>query len=159
MITSMDKQEASHAILGAFRDISTQSIMMHQAVADLLGLNITDHKCLGLLHRYGSMSSGHLSKLTGLTTGAITGVVDRLEKAGYAKRKGDPNDRRAIIIEPKNQDTFEKKVRPIFGPLSRKSSELLASYDLKELKLILDFIGKFVNLTQGEIIRLRGRKK
>ncbi len=68
----------------AGRELSAATIMFHQAIADRLGLNPTDHKCLDLLASKGLMTAGELAEMTGLTTGAITGVIDRLEAAGFA---------------------------------------------------------------------------
>ncbi len=70
------------AINDKLRETSTETIMFHQAVADVLGLHITDHKCLDIIYRYGAMPAGRLAELTGLTTGAVTGIIDRLEKSG-----------------------------------------------------------------------------
>ena len=77
----MRKEEIIEAINDKFREMSTETIMFHQAVADILGLHITDHKCLDFIYRFGAMPAGRLADLTGLTTGAVTGIIDRLEKA------------------------------------------------------------------------------
>ena len=74
----------------AGRRLSLATIMFHQAVADRLGLNPTDHKCIDLLASAGSTTAGELAEATGLTTGAITGVIDRLEAAGFVRREDDP---------------------------------------------------------------------
>ena len=95
----MNHQDVIQAINQKFREMSTETIMFHQAVADALGLHITDHKGLDLIYRYGPMPAGRLAELTGLTTGAVTGIIDRLEKAGYVRRVNDPKDRRITIIE------------------------------------------------------------
>src|SRR5688572_19438670 len=79
--------------------LSTATILFHAAVADRLGINVTDVKCYSLLRQRGAMTAGELSEKTGLTTGAITGVVDRLEKAGLVQRRRDAHDRRRVIVE------------------------------------------------------------
>src|SRR5918994_2391650 len=112
----MKREETIHIIIDRFREMSTETIMFHQAVADELGLNITDHKCLDLIHRFGSMPAGRLAELTGLTTGAVTGIIDRLEKAGYARRANDPNDRRRTIVEPIRNKKLDRKIKSIFMP-------------------------------------------
>jgi len=78
----MNREDIIQAINQKFREMSTETIMFHQAVADVLGLYITDHKGLDFIYRYGPMPAD----LTGLTTGAVTGIIDRLEKAGYVRR-------------------------------------------------------------------------
>src|SRR5438270_3489198 len=88
------------ALPAEFRQLSAATILFHQAIADRLGLNVTDHKCLDILERTGPMTAGEMAQQTGLTTGAITGVIDRLEQAGFVRRAEDPNDRRRVIIEP-----------------------------------------------------------
>src|SRR5882724_6329519 len=82
------------------RELSTAVVMFHQAIAERIGLNATDFKCLDLLARTGPTTPGHLSELLRLTGGAITGVIDRLEAAGFVQRERDQNDRRRVIIKP-----------------------------------------------------------
>ncbi|MGI0044971.1 MAG: MarR family winged helix-turn-helix transcriptional regulator, partial [Nitrososphaeraceae archaeon] len=94
----MEREEIIQAIIDKRREMSTETIMFHQAVADTLGLHITDHKCLDLIHYYGAMPAGRLGELTGLTSGAVTGTIDRLEQAGYVRRVNDPKDRRRTIV-------------------------------------------------------------
>ena len=79
----MKRENTIQAINDKFREISTETILFHQAVAYTLGLHITDHKSLEILYRFGAMPAGRLAELTGFTTGAVTGIIDRLEKAGY----------------------------------------------------------------------------
>jgi DNA-binding MarR family transcriptional regulator len=111
---SMKREETIQAINEKIRELSTETIMFHETVADLLGLHITDHKCLDLIHRFGGMPAGRLAELTSLTTGAITGIIDRLEKAGCVKRVNDPTDRRRTIIQPVRNKKFETKLEIIF---------------------------------------------
>src|SRR5690349_6043779 len=82
------------------RKIGAQSMLLGQAVADRVGMNAGDLDCLDMLSWQGPLTAGQLSEMTGLTTGAITGVIDRLERAGYVRRESDPNDRRRVIIRP-----------------------------------------------------------
>ncbi|HXW11480.1 MAG TPA: MarR family transcriptional regulator, partial [Nitrososphaeraceae archaeon] len=69
------------------------------------------------IHRYGAMPAGRLSELTGLTMGAVTGIIDRLEKAGYVRRTNDPKDRRRTIVEPIRNKKLERKLEMVFVPL------------------------------------------
>ena len=92
--------------------------MFHQAVAECVGLNVTDHKCLDVLVRSGPMTAGQLAQLTGLTTGAVTGVLDRLERAGFVRRQSDPSDRRRVIAQPLIEQA-ERKIAPLFAGLAR----------------------------------------
>lgn len=151
----MKREEFIEAISDKFREMSTETIMFHQAVADELGLHITDHKCLDFIHRSGAMPAGRLAELTGLTTGAVTGIIDRLEKAGYVRRVDDPTDRRRTIVEPTRNKKLEKKIEVIFMPLHEKMYKLLSSYSDSELAFLLDAVTKSIELTQEESKKLR----
>jgi DNA-binding MarR family transcriptional regulator len=143
----------------AFRMLSTQAIMLHQAVADMLELNITDYKCMDLIARLGPMTAGKLAEESGLTTGAITGVVDRLEKAGYAKRTDNPKDRRSVIIGLTLGKKKQKEYEEIFLPLERKIEKYASSYTNKELSLFIEFIHKTAEILHEETIRLTKKSK
>src|ERR671931_1038079 len=151
----MEREEIIQAINEKLREMSTETIMFHQAVADTLGLHITDHKCLDLIYRFGPMPAGRLAELTGLTTGAVTGNIDRLEKAGYVRRINDPKDRRRTIVEPTRNKKLERKLEVIFNPLSMRMHKLSSSYSDNELAFLLDVIAQFIEQTREESKRLR----
>ena len=151
----MKREETIQAISEKFREMSTETIMFHQAVADELGLHITDHKCLDLVHRFGAMPAGRLAELTGLTTGAVTGIIDRLEEAGYVRRANDPKDRRRTIVEPTRNKKLERKIEAIFMPLHERMHKLLSSYSDNELAFLLDATTKFIEQTHEESKKLR----
>jgi DNA-binding MarR family transcriptional regulator len=138
--------------------MSTETIMFHQNIADVLGLHITDHKCLDLIRQYGAMPAGRLAELTGLTTGAVTGIIDRLEKAGYVRRANDPKDRRRTIVEPTQNKKWERKIEAIFIPFHERMHKLLSSYSESELDFLLDVSTKTVELTHEESKKLRSHK-
>jgi DNA-binding MarR family transcriptional regulator len=118
------------------RDISTETILLHQAIAGRLGLNLTDHKGMDAGK---PLTAGDLARRMGLTTGAVTGIVDRLERAGYVKRVRDPYDRRRVSLElqlPK----IRREVLPLFEQLARRMATVAGSYSDKELDLILRFL-------------------
>ena len=151
----MKREEIIQAIVEKFKEMSIETIMFHQAVADVLGLHITDHKCLDLIHRFGAMPAGRLGELTGLTTGAVTGIIDRLEKAGYARRTNDPKDRRRTIVEPTRNRKLERKIEMIFMPLHERMHKLLSSYSESELAFLLDAMTQFIEQTHEESKKLR----
>jgi DNA-binding MarR family transcriptional regulator len=151
----MKREEIIQAIVEKFKEMSVETIMFHQAVADVLGLHITDHKCLGLIHRFGAMPAGRLGELTGLTTGAVTGIIDRLEKAGYVRRTNDPKDRRRTIVEPTRNMKLERKIEMIFMPLHERMHKLLSSYSESELAFLLDAMTQFIEQTHKESKKLR----
>jgi DNA-binding MarR family transcriptional regulator len=149
------REEIIQDIIQKRREMSTETIMFHQNVADVLGLHITDHKCLDLIRQYGAMPAGRLAELTGLTTGAVTGIIDRLEKAGYVRRANDPKDRRRTIIEPVRNKKWERKIEVIFYPFHQRMHKLLSSYSDGELAFLLDVLTKSIELTHEESKKLR----
>ena len=155
----MKKEEIIEAINDKFREMSTETIMFHQVIANILGLHITDHKCLDLIYRFGAMPAGRLAELTGLTTGAVTGIIDRLEKAGYVRRTNDPKDRRRTIVEPTRNKRLERKLELIFTPLHERMYKLLSSYSESELAFLLDAVNKTLEQTREESKKLRSLEK
>jgi DNA-binding MarR family transcriptional regulator len=149
------REETIQAIIEKRREMSTETIVFHQNVADVLGLHITDHKCLDLIRQYGAMPAGRLAELTGLTTGAVTGIIDRLEKAGFVRRANDPKDRRRTIIEPVRNKKWERKIEAIFIPFHERMHKLLSSYTDSELAFLLDVLTKSIELTREESKKLR----
>ncbi|MGI0016178.1 MAG: MarR family winged helix-turn-helix transcriptional regulator [Nitrososphaera sp.] len=155
----MERKEIIQDIIDKRREMSTETIMFHQAVADTLGLHITDHKCLDLIRRYGAMPAGRLGELTGLTTGAVTGIIDRLEQAGYVRRTNDPKDRRRTIVEPTRDKKLERKLEVIFIPLHERMHNLLSSYSDSELSFLLDVLTKTLDQTHQELMKLWGLQR
>jgi DNA-binding MarR family transcriptional regulator len=154
----MKRDEVIDAINEKFREMSTETILFHQAVADILGLHITDHKCLDFIYRFGSMPAGRLAELTGLTTGAVTGVIDRLERAGYVKRTNDPKDRRRTIVEPTRNRKLERKLEMIFMSLRERMHKVLSEYSDRELAFLLEATTKFLEQSHEESVKLRSRQ-
>jgi len=150
------RAELLEELYGEFRQLSAATIMFHQAVADRLRMNVTDHKCVDILLRVGRLSAGELARRTGLTTGAITGVIDRLTKAGFVRRAKDPSDRRRVIIEP-NVKRIERKIGPLFESMAEAAAELCVPYSTQELAVILDFTTRCHEMTLEQAIKLRGR--
>jgi len=155
----MNREDVIQAINQKFREMSTETIMFHQAVADVLGLNITDHKGLDLIYRCGPRPAGRRAELTGLTTGAVTGIIDRLEKAGYVRRVNDPKDRRITIIEPTRNKKLERKLEAIFTPISIRMHKLLSSYSDNELAFLFDVLTKSLEQSHDELMKLRRMHK
>jgi DNA-binding MarR family transcriptional regulator len=155
-VSSENKTARDHlilALLDAFQGLSTTAIYFHQAIAEHLGLNQTDHKCLSLLQKHGPLTAGELAERLHVTTGAVTGVIDRLEKADYVRRIKDPTDRRRLIIEPIPKKG--KEISKIFRSLDEATTRALNKYTEKELEVILDCVSQMKEMSQGFIKTLR----
>lgn len=129
--------------------------LVDEAAAQLLGTNRTDGRCLDILDQHGRMSAGELAKESNLTTGAITAVIDRLERAGYAQRVADPDDRRRVLVELTAR--AQELTWEMFGPLAEEAGPLLGRYSDDELRLLIEFhrLGREVQERQAQ--RLRDR--
>lgn len=123
------------------------SIRMHEAVARKAGLSGTDHKYLGFLMEKGQMTAGELSHLTGLTTGAVTGLIDRFEKKKLVKRQFAENDRRKVIIVPETKHIMEL-LAPLYKEFRKKSEKLTASFSKKEIKIIEAYFSKAIGIME-----------
>lgn len=99
------------------------------------------------------MTAGELGKKTGLSTGSVTALVDRLEKAGYVAREKDPDDRRRVIIVPLTAS--KKHVKDLFRSLSESTMDLCREYTEEELELIFSFVGKAADIVEEELNRLK----
>lgn len=119
----------------ASRQYSDAAIFMHEAIARKAGLSGADHKYLGLILQHKSLTAGDIAKLTGLTTGAVTGLIDRLEKKQLLERQFPSNDRRKVLIIP-NMENSMKLLQPIFSELQEKTMMLLATFTEQEVQVI-----------------------
>lgn len=127
------------AIIEQVRRGSTRAVLLHAVIAERLGLNPSDHKCADLLMSESGVSTpGRMAELTGLSTGAITGVLDRLERAGFVVREPDPHDRRRTLVRITPERMPD--MRHIFAPLGQGMTRLCAKYSTDELSLVLRFL-------------------
>jgi DNA-binding MarR family transcriptional regulator len=126
------------------RNYSDASILMHEAIARSVGLSGTDHKYLGLILKKKEMSAGEIAEITGLTTGAVTALIDRLEKRKLVKRKAEKTDRRKVMIIPNTQKVM-KLLGPIFNDLQNRTQELKNTFSDAEMNVIERY---FVSATE-----------
>jgi DNA-binding MarR family transcriptional regulator len=125
---------------------STAVVLFHQAVAERLGLGPTDHKCLHLLRERAGIAArepitaSKLAAITGLTTGAMTGVVARLERAGFLRREPDPQDQRRQLLYPDMERARE--IQNVFVPIRRDVARLLEDFDSHQLAAIAQFLAR-----------------
>src|SRR6201989_1065955 len=126
-------QELEHAV----RKSSALGVIFGQTVASRVGISSSDLECLDFLNLEGRVTAGRLAEVTGLTTGAITGVVDRLENAGFVRRERDETDRRKVFIVVVPETTA--KIAQFYVPMQQAMHKLWSSYSDAELKLLLRF--------------------
>jgi DNA-binding MarR family transcriptional regulator len=138
----------------AVRKTGSLMNLMSQAAADRVGINATDLGCLNILSFSGSMTAGELARATGLTTASITGVVDRLEAAGFVSRQRDPADRRRVVVTIA-MDKAVSEVSTLFAPMVVEWQELVAGYSDDQLRLIVEFYGQMEQVIRKHLARLR----
>src|SRR5215216_1857389 len=109
------KRELIDELVSEFRISGNQDSAFDNLAAERLGLNRTDLHCINIIENSGGLTAGELAAESGLTTGAVTGVIDRLERAGFARRVPDPHDRRRVKVEV--TPNFYSRADRIWGPL------------------------------------------
>ena len=139
----------------AVRKTGSLMNLVGQAAADRIGINATDLNCLNILSFSGELTAGELARATGLTTASITGVVDRLEKAGFVRRVRDTRDRRRVVVHLVLEKALSE-VATVFLPMMRDWQQLAARYSDDELRLIVHFYSQMEQVFRDHIIRLRG---
>ncbi len=129
--------------------------VVDEAAAARLGINRTDLRVLGALFRHGRMPAGRLARLVGLSPGAMTVAIDRLERVGYARRLRAPDDRRSVLVEvsPKGRSRSEQ----IYGPIGQEGVASLDRYTDAELALLRDFLRAARELQEQHAIRIAAR--
>ena len=140
-------------VLREVRRMTAQSVLIGDAVSARFGLGSTDLECLDLALLSGGATAGEIARATGLTTGAITGVIDRLENAGYVRRERDPSDRRKVVVRARPAMT--RRIAPVYQSLQREMTRLWTRYDDAQLAVILDFLRRSCDLAVAEIAKLQ----
>ena len=146
---------ASRELLFALLDLGVEINAIGQAAAPLIGINQTDLICLNVLFRRGPLSAGALASAVGLTTGAITTVVDRLERAGYVRRTGDPGDRRRVLVEASQEGAL--RAFSLFDGLLDDLATFAAAQPSGDVELLLRMLGAFADLVVRHAAALRAR--
>ena len=149
-----ERAELEVAFATALRGTGSLMTLMTQAAADRIGINATDLNCLNILSFRGQMTAGELAKATGLTTASITGMVDRLEEAGYVTRERDPHDRRRVVVKLV-LDRAMRDVASLFLPMMRAWREMAARYSDDELRLIVGYYARMETILREHLSRLR----
>lgn len=149
-----ERKQLINEINNAGRKMSTVTVLFHQAVADHAGLSGTDHKYLDILLREGPMTAGNLATLTGLTSGAITGIIDRLEKLNFVKRERSLEDRRKVHITPQYEHAM-KILGPVFKKLGHGLEGFLDEYTNDELRVINRYLNDSISFFENQTKSLK----
>ena len=149
------RRELEEAITRGWRAAQSRSDAHDELVANALGINRTDLRCIDILDQEGRTTAGRLAELMGLSTGATTALLDRLERVGYVQRTRDDEDRRRVFVEV--TQLVRERTWPYYEPLMRVGQELYARYTVPELELVLDFLERGAELSQRELAALRAR--
>jgi DNA-binding MarR family transcriptional regulator len=160
MAIKKSSQEGKQALAGrlmlALRRSSAAGVLHGQTIARRVGVNSTDLECLDLILMSGPSTAGEIARHTGLTSGAVTGLIDRLERLGLVERAADPADRRKVLVRVR-----EDRIGPIaqlYAPLEKTMQALLASYSKEELKVLIDFSERSGDLLQARVAELNQGK-
>lgn len=140
------------------RDISDVTILMHEAIARNAGLTGVDHKYVSLILRHGPLTAGELSNLSGLTTGAVTAMIDRLEKKHLVSRVFDETDRRKVLIvanKVKAKKLFEKSNTRLKASMEK----LISTYSAEEIQLIAGYLRASIDIMRAFTEELNKQSK
>jgi DNA-binding MarR family transcriptional regulator len=152
-MTNLIKIDLKKRALNAIRDYGVHLTLFRNAMNEWAGLNPTDMECLRLLSLKGISTPSELARHTGLTSGATTAMLDRLEQAGLIERRPNPADRRGTLIAPTKSSA--EKAASWFESARKAQAELISSYSEKELEIIADVFERFTKLWEQEREKIR----
>jgi DNA-binding MarR family transcriptional regulator len=147
-MTKSTEMDLKKRALIAVRDYGVNLMLFRNAMSEWAGLNVTDMECLRFLFQKGIATPSELSRHTGLTSGATTAMLDRLEKAGLIERRPNPDDRRGTLITP--EKSAAEKAASWFESARNAQAELISSYTEGELEIIADVFERFAKLWEAE---------
>jgi DNA-binding MarR family transcriptional regulator len=149
------RSELLEQLAMAGRASSVATVMFHTAVAAKQGLSASEEKALDLLERSGPLTAGELARQSGLAPASVTGLINRLEQKGFARRIQNPSDRRSILVEV-DVERIYARVAPLFANWVRSLEELYAGYSDEQLEVILHFLTEAARRQQEATARLTG---
>ena len=154
MATRQSKSELVDELIREFRVSGNQDNAFDNLAAERLGVNETDLHCLNIIENSGGLNAGDLAAQSGLTPGAVTGVIDRLERAGFARRVPDATDRRRVNVEV--TPAFYQCAERIWGPMATDwHAALTKRFTTEELERIIDFLRTTIEVGRRHLDRLR----
>jgi DNA-binding MarR family transcriptional regulator len=156
-MTQSRKNELVKQVSMGAREYGISTVLFRHVVGEILGVNVTDMECLALIFFKGLATPSELARYTGLTSGATTAMLDRLEKAHLIERRPNPQDRRGTLIVLTNERTEE--VGALFASGREAIDRLTSSYSESELESIADYFRRLVIVWEEEREKLRQRTK
>ena len=151
--SSRDREIALQTLVQAQRSSQSATDQMDEAFAALLGVNRTDARCLDIVHRHGQITAGALGREAGLTTGAVTTVLDRMESAGYLRRLPDPKDRRKVLVAP--SDRVMALAEAVYGQIGRIGQKHMGAMPLIQMEILTRYLrtGAWINTELARQLR------
>lgn len=149
------KEELIEELSQSMQRSGTLTVLHTNAVADKIGISATEFESMDVISHNQPISAGHLANRCGLTTGAITGIVDRLERAGLVRRVRDPEDRRRVLLEPIENKEKKKRVRELYHPMSQAFHEIAEECTPEQLQFLVDIHNKMSDRVEKIIGELR----
>jgi DNA-binding MarR family transcriptional regulator len=139
-MSSSNRAGLRESAIRCLRQFIAGSILNNQQIADRLGLRLTDMQCINVLDLLGPSTPGELARCTGLTTGGVTVMLDRLEKGGYVKRQPNPHDRRSVLV--RLNPAKLKKIRAFYADIDRRMQTLLDGMPEAEVRAFVKLLSK-----------------
>jgi DNA-binding MarR family transcriptional regulator len=146
-------REVSQRVMAALPSWVNTISQLNRVIADRMGVTATDLDCLHVLHKHGPATAAELAREVGLTPGAVSRMIDRLDAAGCIKRTDDPEDRRRVLIEASTEGLA--RIARYYDGLTARSDEDLAEFTLDELLVVLRFVERSQASATEELARLR----
>jgi DNA-binding MarR family transcriptional regulator len=153
MATDIHKNERIERIVAGARDFTIGTVLFHHTVGDILGVNVTDMECLALIVYRRLATPSEISRYTGLTSGATTAMLDRLERSRLVQRRPNPRDRRGTYIALTKGAA--KRLTALFGSLRKAGRRLAAAYSDEELDLLAGFLQRIAAVLEEEREKLQ----
>ena len=149
------KKELIEELSQSMQRSGTLTTLHTNAVAQKVGISATEFESMDIISHHQPMSAGHLAQCCGLTTGAITGIVDRLERAGLVRRVRDPRDRRRVLLQPIEDEKKKQRVRELYRPMAQAFNEIMQELTPEQIQFLVGIHEKMNDRVEKIITDLR----
>lgn len=149
----LSRSQLLDATFSSSRRVSAMAVLFHQAIADRLCISASDSRYASIVREREAMTAGELAQLSGLTTGAVSGLIDRLEVARLVRRETNPRDRRQVIVAA--SDERHAEIEELFKGAADRAEQLLVDYSSRDLELIAHFNTEWADIMESEARGLR----